>query len=146
MSENDREYKNDDITVYWKPDLCIHSEVCFKKLPRVFNPKRRPWVKMDASTTEKIIETVDLCPTGALTYVKNNSSQQNMATINPEQLPIITTMKDGPFVVSGNIIIVDIHGTRTTISGKTALCRCGASLKQPFCDGNHRKIDFRDAK
>ncbi|RZW44308.1 MAG: hypothetical protein EX263_11035, partial [Flavobacteriaceae bacterium] len=25
----------------------------------------------------------------------------------------------------------------------TAFCRCGASSNKPYCDGEHRKIDFR---
>jgi len=35
-------YTNGEITVVWKPNVCIHSTVCFKGLSGVFDPKVRP--------------------------------------------------------------------------------------------------------
>lgn len=64
-------YKNNDITIVWKPNVCTHSKNCWKGLGEVFKPTEKPWVKMDGATTEKIIEQVDRCPSGALTYHKN---------------------------------------------------------------------------
>ena len=65
------EYTNGEVTVFWKPDLCIHSANCVKNLPTVFKPKEKPWITPEGSTTEKIIETVKKCPSGALTYYLN---------------------------------------------------------------------------
>ena len=66
-----KEYKNDEITVIWKPGQCTHSTLCWKGLLEVFNPRIRPWVNMNGSTTEKIIEQVKKCPSGALSYRVN---------------------------------------------------------------------------
>ncbi len=68
---NDRTYRNDEITVYWKPDLCCHSTRCIRNLPGVFNLGRKPWIDLSAGSTAKIIETVEMCPTGALSYKKH---------------------------------------------------------------------------
>ncbi|HBF87844.1 MAG TPA: hypothetical protein DDX39_04300 [Bacteroidales bacterium] len=39
--------------------------------------------------------------------------------------------------------MINIDGSELNISGKSALCRCGASKKMPFCDGSHRNINFK---
>lgn len=64
-------YTNGEVTVIWKPKVCIHSTLCWKGLIEVFNPKERPWIKMDGATTERIIEQVRKCPSGALSYFLN---------------------------------------------------------------------------
>ena len=54
----------------WQPHLCIHAGVCVKILPEVYRPSERPWVKLENSTTDKIIAQVEKCPSGALSYRK----------------------------------------------------------------------------
>ena len=71
----EKKYTNGEVTVVWKPDACIHSTFCWKGLIQVFNPKERPWIKMDGATTERIIEQVKKCPSGALSYYMNADKQ-----------------------------------------------------------------------
>ena len=54
------------------------------------------------------------------------------------------TIKDsGPYLVKGPITLTDAEGNDFTLDKETvALCRCGASTDQPFCNGTHRKIAF----
>jgi uncharacterized Fe-S cluster protein YjdI len=66
-------YSNNDITVIWKPNLCTHSTNCWKGLVEVFDPKKRPWINIEGSATEKIIEQVKKCPSGALSFEINKS-------------------------------------------------------------------------
>ena len=55
----------------------------------------------------------------------------------------ITVKDDGPFLVQGDVSIVDAEGKEIEAEGKAiALCRCGASTNQPFCTGTHREIGF----
>lgn len=56
----------------------------------------------------------------------------------------VTVLANGPYLIDGEVEIIDSQGNLITSSGKAALCRCGASAKKPFCDGTHRKIDFKD--
>ncbi|AFS77817.1 zinc finger CDGSH-type domain-containing protein [Gottschalkia acidurici 9a] len=66
----------------------------------------------------------------------------------------IKVIKDGPYIVSGNVplyekIIVKKgkgyelkDGREIQQSSEYALCRCGKSKNPPFCDGSHVKEDF----
>lgn len=66
-----KHYTNGEVTVVWEPARCIHSAICFRGLPSVFNPRERPWVKPEGATTERIVEQVKACPSGALSYFMN---------------------------------------------------------------------------
>ena len=58
---------------------------------------------------------------------------------------------NGPYLVDlgdGGIELTDHEGNPIAIpAGKTnvALCRCGASVTKPFCDGTHSRIGFNAA-
>ena len=154
-----KRYKNDDITVYWKPSACIHASYCYRELLEVFDPSRRPWVDMNGSTTEKIIEVVNLCPTEALAW-KWNDEEKN-ASINNDQLNHIKfrrpdllnisektleeaqvsvkIMPDGPIVIKGIFSITYDGKQKDVRDGMVSICRCGVSDHMPFCDGRHRK-------
>ena len=68
-----KHYRNDEVSVLWKPALCIHSGICARGLPQVFDPYRRPWIMMELSDTETITAQVDRCPSGALSWFKNET-------------------------------------------------------------------------
>ncbi len=61
-----KEYSNGEITIVWQPKKCIHSGVCVKTLPKVYNPQERPWIKPENATTQELINQVAQCPSGAL--------------------------------------------------------------------------------
>ena len=64
-------YSNGEVTIVWKPDLCIHSGNCARGLPQVFKAREKPWITPEGSTTEKIIEQVKKCPSEALSFFMN---------------------------------------------------------------------------
>ena len=77
MSTNIHKYTNGEVTVIWQPNLCHHSAKCFKGLPGVFDPRRRPWIDMSQSNTRRIIEQVKICPSGALSFEINSVDPPN---------------------------------------------------------------------
>jgi CDGSH-type Zn-finger protein len=60
----------------------------------------------------------------------------------------ITVRPNGPYRVEGAVTLVDADGKEWDVSNKPAfsLCRCGASVNKPFCDGTHSKIGFQAAE
>jgi uncharacterized Fe-S cluster protein YjdI len=62
-----KKYSNGEVTVIWKPDLCVHSGICARGLPGVFDPKRKPWVDAWGASSQEIVDQVKRCPSGALT-------------------------------------------------------------------------------
>lgn len=64
-----KKYSNGVITVLWEPDKCIHSAICFRGLPQVFDPRKRPWVDISGAEDERIIDQVNKCPSGALSII-----------------------------------------------------------------------------
>lgn len=67
-----KQYSNGEVTVVWQSGKCIHSANCVKNLPQVFNPKESPWIKVENASTDEIIATVNKCPSGALSIIRNN--------------------------------------------------------------------------
>ena len=63
-------YSNEDITIVWNPEICSHSAKCVKQLPRVYNPKERPWLKIENATTGELKAQIATCPSGALSYIE----------------------------------------------------------------------------
>jgi len=63
----------------------------------------------------------------------------------------ITARPNGPYLVEGvegDVELYDPAGNKVDTAGRPriALCRCGASVTKPFCDGTHSKIGFQAAE
>lgn len=74
-----KEYQTEDLIIYWNPSICYHASECWHRLPQVFKPAERPWIRMANATPEEIIKTIDQCPSGALTYKLPTSSKVDPA-------------------------------------------------------------------
>lgn len=158
-----RTYRNDEITVYWKPSACVHASYCYRELIEVFDPGRRPWVDMNGAPTASIIETVNMCPTEALTWKWNDEEKNKTVTgdqtnhINFRRPELINSeeskgeagqvsakiIPDGPIIIKGTFRFSYGGNTKEIKDSMVSICRCGASDRMPFCDGQHRKIGFK---
>jgi uncharacterized Fe-S cluster protein YjdI len=135
-----KSYTNNEIKVLWNADLCIHSANCVNGLNAVFNPKQKPWINMQAASTEKIINAVNNCPSGALTYKWKDEMEEEKQ--NEQSSVKIQVNEGGPYLVKGSVLVVDKDGSETVKEGTIALCRCGGSQNKPYCDGSHKNIEF----
>jgi uncharacterized Fe-S cluster protein YjdI/CDGSH-type Zn-finger protein len=133
-----KRYSNEEITVYWNPEKCIHSTNCVRGLPKVFDHDSRPWINMKGASSEEIMKTIDKCPSGALTYKKSDADNESSAQIR--------VTEKGPLLVDGDCLLIDRDGNTIAKKGPFALCRCGRSKNKPNCDGTHTIIGFGDTK
>lgn len=143
MKDITKHYTNGEITIVWKPAMCIHSTKCWKGaagLMDVFNPMVKPWIKPEGASSERIIAQIGQCPSGALSYFHNEQPA------SPEQEPnstqIVEVLQNGPLLVYGNITVKDKDGNETPKNNVTAFCRCGQSGEKPYCDGSHARSSF----
>lgn len=56
----------------------------------------------------------------------------------------IKIVKNGPLLVGEKVRVLDVDTGKYLEIDKfpIALCRCGASARKPFCDGEHTKCGF----
>ena len=54
----------------------------------------------------------------------------------------INIMDNGPILVKGETIVTK-GGEKIEVKEQYALCRCGETKNQPYCDGTHNKCNFK---
>jgi CDGSH-type Zn-finger protein len=61
-----------------------------------------------------------------------------------DEITIVRVTSEGPLLVRGPLRLLDEQGNAVSTRRKVnALCRCGRSAAQPFCDGTHKIVPFR---
>jgi uncharacterized Fe-S cluster protein YjdI len=141
MTEIIKNYTNGEVTVVWQPSKCIHSTICFRELPEVFNPNKRPWVNASGANTETIVAQVRRCPSGALSFFMNSGEIKEPVAETQMSAEVVP---NGPLLIYGTVTLKLKSGVEVIKTGTTAFCRCGGSASAPYCDGTHAKIGFRD--
>jgi uncharacterized Fe-S cluster protein YjdI/CDGSH-type Zn-finger protein len=138
----EREYRNNEIVVFWEPRLCIHAGFCFRGLPAVFKPNDRPWVILDGAEADEVAQVVMTCPTGALHFERLDGGPQEQ----PDDETTIKLQVNGPLYLRGKLRVVGPGNHKIREDTRLALCRCGVSANKPFCDGSHARIGFDSSK
>lgn len=135
-----KRYSNDEITVIWKPEKCIHSGICVKTLPKVYDPDSRPWIKPENATGRELQQQIETCPSGALSYALKESGKGTEETQAAHTR--VEAVPAGPLLVHGHIEVTLPDGSKELRKRSTAFCRCGGSSTKPYCDGTHKSLDF----
>ncbi|MFW5794179.1 MAG: glutamate synthase-related protein [Bacillota bacterium] len=130
-------YEGKEVTIHDDRGICSHAGYCTDGLPKVFDMNKDPWIDPNGASKKAIIETIEKCPSGALSYeidgVKYDSFHKK------EELEI---REDGHYRVKGFIELIDKDNPES--KEHYALCRCGNSKNKPFCDGSHWYEKFQD--
>ncbi len=135
-----KRYSNEEITVIWKPEKCIHAGICVKTLPKVYDPDTRPWIKPENASGRELQMQIEKCPSGALSYSLKKPEKDTDAA--PKGIMRVEVVPGGPLLVHGEIDIALTNGVHEHRMRCTAFCRCGASSNKPYCDGTHKSMDF----
>jgi len=132
-------YEGQEVTVTFDPIRCIHSEECVHRLPAVFDPSRKRWIRPDEAFADEVVAAVAGCPSGALRVRRRGDA---VPPISPGGEVAITVSPDGPLLLRGSLRIVNPAGETIAAADAAALCRCGGTGNPPFCDGSHARIGF----
>ncbi len=133
------DYPGANATVRWHGGLCIHIGECGRSSGELFVGGRKPWCQPDVSTLDDVVDVVERCPTGALTYERADGAVEQAPDANT-----VHVANNGPLYVRGDL---DIDGRAEGMDGtrfRAALCRCGQSKNKPFCDNSHERAGFVD--
>lgn len=120
-------YTGERITVYFDANRCRHFAECVRGLPHVFDTSQRPWISPEGAPADQVADVIRRCPSGALHYTGTAVGEET-----PDVPTTVTVVPGGPFLARGDLRIV--LGNETIAETRAALCACGRSGRQPFCD------------
>jgi uncharacterized Fe-S cluster protein YjdI/CDGSH-type Zn-finger protein len=142
FKDKKKSYTGKNITIHDNRKICSHAAECVNNLSSVFKFDARPWIDPNGANVEDIIQTIEKCPSGALSYSIDGVENKDQN----KRDPMVTVSKNGPYLIIGGIDLIgdNIQWAEGSSKEHYTLCRCGASNNKPFCDGMHKSINFVD--
>ena len=140
-NDKTRTFPGTDIDVQWDKRLCIHVAECGQADNELFDGDREPWCVPDTTAVDEVAEVCERCPSGALSYQRNDEGANESAADENT----VAVIYDGPLYLRGELAIEGAADDMPGVEFRAALCRCGHSKNKPFCDNSHRKQEFHDA-
>jgi CDGSH-type Zn-finger protein/truncated hemoglobin YjbI len=140
-------YVGQQLTILDNRGTCAHSGFCSDRIRTAFRPDKDPFVAPSGGRMDEIISAVRACPSGALSFAIGGHEVRDQ--VDQDREPTIEVSKDGPYRITGGIVLEDSDGNpvernRGASLEHYSLCRCGHSRNKPFCSGMHWQIEFRD--
>jgi CDGSH-type Zn-finger protein len=130
-----RTWEGKSLKTFFNPNACMHVFYC-KPLADL----RAQELQGNAVAADEIIRVVGLCPSGALSYERENGSSEPASQVAGATIQIVEGGEirvQGEFHINASLL-ARMEGDKAT------LCRCGLSKNKPWCDGRHRgKKGFR---
>jgi CDGSH-type Zn-finger protein len=136
-------YDGPTLTLSDAENLCAFARFC--------DPGGKIWSLIENTDDPKarklVIREAMNCPSGRLVLHDKKTGKQ----IEPEYPePSIGVIEDpvigcsGPLWIQGGIRIESEDGKPYERRNRVTVCRCGASVNMPFCNGSHASIMFKD--
>ncbi len=135
--------------LYDGPKVALSDNIEYCAFARVCDAKGQVWnlVEMDDDKlAEYTIHEANHCPAGRLSAW----DKQTQKPYELETEPALGLIEDpkihcsGPLWVMGGIPLQRQDGSTYEVRNRVTVCRCGQSANQPFCNGAHASIKFRD--
>ena len=121
------------------PTLCVHAGFCGTRLTNVWKMVKKA---DDPEVKTRLQEMVANCPSGRLEISQTEDGKLE----EPEYVPSVATIPNGPLWVRGGVEIQTMDGFTYEIRNRVTLCRCGQSKNKPFCDGTHVETGFNSSE
>ena len=126
------------ITVEDDRSICVHAGFCGNRVTNVWKQARET---EDSLVRLAVINEVEKCPSGALTYRFDGDGQDT----EPNYPVEVGVIDDGPLWVTGSVPVANSAGEQLEVRARVTLCRCGQSANKPLCDGSHKEAGFADS-
>jgi CDGSH-type Zn-finger protein len=139
VADRVKDYVGKEIIIHDNRGVCSHDGACTRNSPGVFDLDKKPWINPDGASAQETIETIQKCPSGALSYTIGGRLFKNL-----DREPCIKVSRHGPLKVVGFVEFKDDQESAPESAEHYTLCRCGLSKNKPFCDGTHMPEEFRD--
>ncbi len=133
-------YVGKKLTIHDNRSICAHASRCTDGMPEVWRLQQEPWIDPDGAKVADIVEVIESCPSGALSYTISDGSTDPAAP--PPLEATVFIAKGGPYAVSGPVALDGETFGAGAQHEQFTLCRCGASKNKPFCDGTHWNVPF----
>jgi len=137
VPRSEKKYEGKEVTIHDDRGICSHAGYCTDGLPSVFKMDEDPWIDPNGASKKDIIETIEKCPSGALSYEIDGVIYDAF-----HKHETIKVVEDAHYRVKGFIVLEDEDNPKS--EEHYALCRCGNSKNKPFCDGSHWYEKFKD--
>ena len=85
----------------------------------IFNPKGKPWINVEGTSSEEIMKQINQCPSEALSYYKNSEGKK--VYLDVIELTKVEVIPNGPARVHGDVEITYSNGT---VEKKNVLLPC----------------------
>jgi hypothetical protein len=105
----------------------------------VYKPKEKPWIQQENASVAELMAQIDKCPSGALSYMRKDEVK---AETTPPPAITVNVVKNGPVIITGDVVVKVGEREEKSATGRVSLCRCGASSRKPYCDGTHKSNGF----